>query len=126
VDCTYSSQRAQLNAQVPERRAKPVLSRTHVVLLPTFPIPRVGESHYREKTKLPKLAETSVFKISIGAYPASFLSGNSGLQKDSDRFSVGIRSFVKVGFKFAQRPHCRRHGRPGNKSGSTDPQDGDR
>jgi hypothetical protein len=64
-----------------------------VVPLPTFPILRAGESHYREKTKFPKLAETSSF-LRIRSYPAEFSFRNSGLQKDGS--SVGVRSFVKL------------------------------
>ena len=67
-----------------------------VVLLPTFPILRAGESHYREKTKFPKLAETSSF-LRIRSYPGpgrGVFFPNSGLQKDGS--SVGVRSFVKL------------------------------
>ena len=62
MDCIPAS---GLKAQVPNAGR----NRTHVVLLPTFPILRAGESHYREKTKFPKLAETLSF-LPIWACPA--------------------------------------------------------
>jgi hypothetical protein len=50
VDCMPAS---GLKAQDPfDRWARP-----DVVLLPTFPTLRADESHYREKTKSPKLLE---------------------------------------------------------------------
>ena len=64
-----------------------------MVLLPTFPILRAGESHYREKTKFPKLAETSSF-LRIWSYPASFLSETPDYKRNGS--SVGVRSFVKL------------------------------
>ena len=64
-----------------------------MVLLPTFPILRAGESHYREKTKFPKLAETSSF-LRIRSYPASFLSETPNYKRNGS--SVGVRSFVKL------------------------------
>jgi len=83
-----------------------------VVPLPTFPILRAGESHYREKTKFPKLAETSSF-LRIRSYPASFLSESETPDYKRNGSSVGVRSFVKLPLP-APRP-------PGDKSGSTDP-----
>ncbi len=94
------------------------------MLLPTFPILRAGESHYREKAtrKFPKLAETSSFLIESGPTPRVFFPELRPTKGTDRRLALDL---CKVGF--AQRPHCRRHGgRPGNKSGSTDPQDGDR
>ncbi len=44
-----------------------------MVLLPTFPMLRAGESHNRKKTKFLKLLEALVFFRS-GLTPASFLS----------------------------------------------------
>jgi len=65
-----------------------------VVPLPTFPILRAGESHYREKTKFPKLAETSSFLRIRRSYPVSFLSETPVYKRNGS--SVGVRSFVKL------------------------------
>ena len=64
-----------------------------MVPLPTFPILRAGESHYREKTKFPKLAETSSF-LRIRSYPVSFLSGTPVYKRNGS--SVGVRSSVNL------------------------------
>ena len=64
-----------------------------MVPLPTFPILRAGESHYREKTKFPKLAETSSF-LRIRSYPTEFSFGTPIYKRKGS--SVGVRSFVKL------------------------------
>ena len=64
-----------------------------MVPLPTFPILRAGESHYREKTKFPKLAETSSF-LRIRSYPSEFSFGTPVYKRKGS--SVGVRSFVKL------------------------------
>ena len=80
-----------LKAQVPNAGR----NWTHVVLLPTFQILRAGESHYREETKFPKLAETLSFLL-IWAYPASFLQVSETPDYKRNRLSVGVRFFVKL------------------------------
>ncbi len=87
------SQRAECAQRVDSMPASGLKAPDSVVPLPTFPILRAGESHYREKTKFPELAETSSF-LRIRSYPVSFLSETPVYKRNGS--SVGVRSFVKL------------------------------